>query len=707
MLLLAVLVLDDDVIAVELDDGAVVLGEEHVGRVARRLRLDAGADVRRLGLDQGHGLALHVGAHERAVGVVVLEERDERGGHRHDLLRRHVHQLDLFGRHRRDLGGRGEVDVALELELQVGQRARLRRTPGEHAVFDERAVGVQRRVGLGDDVLLLLVGGEVDDLALGDLAVLDDQPVRRLDEAELVDAGVRGQRADEADVGAFRRLDRAHAAVVREVHVADFEAGPLAGQTTRAERAEAAAMGEARQRVDLVHELRQLAGAEELLDGGNHRTDVDQRLRRDGLDVLRGHALFDDALHTRETDAHLVLDQLTDRANAAVGEVILVVEAVARRAIREMQQVTGRREDLAPAEHRLVRVGGVDLIGTEVEHLGELRDLGAELAVELVAADPGEVIAPALEEGVAEVRTRRLDRRRLARASALVDLDERFVLGRREVAVLLPLPLEEVEVTHEALEEPGRVLLVVAEGAQQHEQAEATLAGDAGAGGDVLARLLLDVELDPLTAVRVDRAGDELVLREVAETEALTWLEDDARATDELRHDDALGAVDHERALVGHHGEVTHEDGLLLDLAGGGVHEAGAHEDRRGEGHVLLLALLHRELRRRAQVFVRRVELQLELERLGEVLDRADVAEGLRQPLVQEPVERFPLDRDQIREGQRLVEIRERVPLPHSCARRQRALLPVDFRPDTVAARARSSHGTTFRTEDAERHGNR
>ena len=37
----------------------------------------------------------------------------------------------------------------------------------------KRAVGVERRVRLGDDVLLFLVGGEVHDL-VGDLAVLDD-----------------------------------------------------------------------------------------------------------------------------------------------------------------------------------------------------------------------------------------------------------------------------------------------------------------------------------------------------------------------------------------------------------------------------------------------------------------------------------------------------------------------------------------------------
>ena len=56
---------------------------------------------------------------------------------------------------------------------------------------------------------------------------------------------------------------------------------------------------------------------------------------------------------------------------------------------------------------------------------------------------------------------------------------------------------------------------------------EAALAGDAGAGGDVLARLGLDVELDPLTAVGVDGAGDDGL-------GVAAGLEDDAGAADEL-----------------------------------------------------------------------------------------------------------------------------------------------------------------------------
>ena len=45
-------------------------------------------------------------------------------------------------------------------------------------------------------------------------------------------------------------------------------------------------MGKAGQRVGLVHELGELGGAEELLDGGHDRADVDEALGRDLVDVL-------------------------------------------------------------------------------------------------------------------------------------------------------------------------------------------------------------------------------------------------------------------------------------------------------------------------------------------------------------------------------------------------------------------------------------
>ena len=132
-------------------------------------------------------------------------------------------------------------------------------------------------VGLGDDLVLLLGGVERLDHA-GHLAVLH-LPVRRLDEAELVHGRVAAERADQADVRPLRGLDRAHAPVVGGVDVAHLDGRALAGEAAGAERRQAAPVREAGQRVGLVHELRQLGGAEELLQRRDHRADVDDRLR--------------------------------------------------------------------------------------------------------------------------------------------------------------------------------------------------------------------------------------------------------------------------------------------------------------------------------------------------------------------------------------------------------------------------------------------
>ncbi len=270
--LLALLVLDDYVVAGDLGHLARALCEHDLPGVASRAGLDTGADVGRLGDEQRDGLLLHVGAHERPVGVVVLDEGDESRGDREDLLGRDVHQVNFRRRDVVDLaggavGGRGRTDA---------HAGTLRPATYEDPVADEVARGVERRGGLGDHVLLFLVRGVVDDL-VGDAAV-DDLAVGSLDEPVVVDPGIAGQVADQADVRPLRCLDRAHAAVVGRVHVSDLEPGALARQSARAEGRQAALVGEARQRVVLVHELRQLARAEELLDGGDDRTDVDQRL---------------------------------------------------------------------------------------------------------------------------------------------------------------------------------------------------------------------------------------------------------------------------------------------------------------------------------------------------------------------------------------------------------------------------------------------
>ena len=110
------------------------------------------------------------------------------------------------------------------------------------------------------------------------------------------------------------------------MHVAHLEAGPLASQTARAKRRETPLVGDLGQRVGLVHELRELRGAEELAHRGGRRLGVDQILRHDGVDIDRRHALLDRALHAQQADAVLVLHQFADRAHAAIAEMVDVVD---------------------------------------------------------------------------------------------------------------------------------------------------------------------------------------------------------------------------------------------------------------------------------------------------------------------------------------------------------------------------------------------
>ena len=228
-------------------------------------------------------------------------------------------------------------------------------------------------------------------------AVLDFA-VRRLDEAELVDARVRRQRRDQTDVRPFRRFDGADAAVVRWVHVTHFEAGALARQAAGAERREAALVRDLGERIGLIHELRQLAGAEELLDHRRHRLVVDELLRHQRFDVLQAHAFLDGALHAHQTDAILVLHQLADGAHAAVAEMIDVVDRAV--AVLQLDEVAHDLEDVLAAQRPLIE-----------------RGVEAQLVVELQAPDAREIVALGIEEQVVEERRGGFDRRRIARAA--------------------------------------------------------------------------------------------------------------------------------------------------------------------------------------------------------------------------------------------------------------------------------------------------
>ena len=127
-----------------------------------------------------------------------------------------------------------------------------------------------------------------------------------------------------------------------------------------------------------------------------------------------------------------------------------------------------------------------------------------------------------------------------------------------------------------------------AQGAQEDGAEELALAIDA----DVERVLLVVFELNPRAAVRNDLAEE---IGAVAGR-----LKEDAGRTMQLRNDDALGAVDDERAVLRHQRNVSEEDFLFLDVADRLVArlrilvvDGEAHGDleRRRVGHAALFAL--------------------------------------------------------------------------------------------------------------------
>ncbi len=377
---------DDDTGGVDLIDHAgAARGDSRAG-IAGDHAFHAGADERRLGMNERHRLPLHVGAHERAVGVVVLEERNERRRHRNKLLRRHVHEVHLVRRNELHVAGVSHDDE----------------------IVGEAALRIDRGIGLRDRVAPFLHRREIDHL-VGDAAVLH-LAIGRFDEAVFVDAREGRERIDQPDIRPFRRLDRTDAAVVRRVHVAHLEAGALTRKTARPERRQTPLVRDLRQRVGLVHELRELRGAEELAHGSGRRLGVDQILRHHRVDIDRRHALLDRALHPQQPDAVLVLHQLADRAHPAIAEVVDVVDLAL--AIAQIDQRADHREDVLLAQ----RAHGV--LGGKIEP-----------HVHLHAADRGKIIALGIEEQRVEHGLCGVDRRRLTGTHDAIDVEQR-VLAR-------------------------------------------------------------------------------------------------------------------------------------------------------------------------------------------------------------------------------------------------------------------------------------
>jgi hypothetical protein len=722
---------DDDPLGVDELDDAGPAADDDVARALGDQPLDARADEGGLRPDEGHGLALHVRAHQGPVGVVVLEERDEGGGQGDELFRGDVEVVDLLA---------GDV-------LEIAALA------GADEVVLEPAALVDRGVGLGDVVLLFLPRGQVeavgldgrqlpgllvlelvdglghlvllDDVAdlviarpgVEDLDEVDDPPVLdlavgRLDETVLVDPGETAERGDEADVRAFRRLDRADPAVVRGLDVADLEAGPFAAEAAGAEGREAALVRDLGQGVDLVHELGELGAAEEFLERGDDRLGVDEVLGHGRRQVRGdGHLLLDRPFHAGQADTEGVLDELADRPDPAVAEVVDVVdhplaEAEAEEVLEDLDVILGGQRlvlerrlqaeldvELEPADAgeivflgieeqaveevvgALLGVGlarpqlavdlaeGLGLVLTEVllerrapnepgpvvlgvEDLERLSPAGQEIEMDLLdgLVDPDLALDPDQAVGAEELLLQERDPRDAGGLERGQDLGGDLLLGRRQDLAALGvgdvvgrgLPdqavrdfPEQLPLLDDDLVEPVEELqdiLVRAEAQGPEEDAGQELLLTIESDPDQVLGIVL--EFDPGAAVR-DDLGDEEAL-------GLGLAEEHAGRALELADDDALDAVEDERALLGHERDVAEIDFLLLDVLeplglGRGVllpgHELDLEFERDGVG-VTLLDALHRGVLDLEPDAVAAVIAERDLDLAGRAAEGADFLLG-------------------------------------------------------------------------------
>ena len=104
------------------------------------------------------------------------------------------------------------------------------------------------------------------------------------------------------------------------VYVTNFESCAVTGKTAGTKRRKTTLMSKLGKGVGLVHELGQRRRTEEFLDCGHNRTDVNQGLRRHGVEILslKGHLFADYTLHTGKADTELVLEKFAYRANTTI-----------------------------------------------------------------------------------------------------------------------------------------------------------------------------------------------------------------------------------------------------------------------------------------------------------------------------------------------------------------------------------------------------
>ena len=339
-------------------------------------------------MEERHSLTHHVTTHEGTVRIIVIEEGDQRSGDGADLHRRHVDQVDVIGIHD------GEVRSVTALDLTIKERP---------IVTDIRGKLRHRHV-------LLRLGGVVPDAGVAEvyLAAIDLE-VRRGEEAHVAHLGVDTERGDQTDIRTLRGLDRTETTVVGIVDVSHLKPCTITADTAGTESRETTLMRDLRQRIGLVHKLRQRVGPKEGIDHAADRLRINQINRGEDLIVPHIHTLADRTGYASETDAKLLIELLADGADATIAQVVDIVDIGTT--ILQLHQIVDDGDDI--------------LIGQD---LRLLRDIDIQLVIDTVATDIAEVVPLVGEEEVIDHLLSRLLVHRVLAAELTIDMVDRLLL---------------------------------------------------------------------------------------------------------------------------------------------------------------------------------------------------------------------------------------------------------------------------------------
>src|SRR4051812_1299213 len=163
----------------------------------------------------------------------MLKERNERSTQTDDLVRRNVHVFHVASFEDREVAC----------------------LTGNDLLFHEISFVIKRGVRLRNLCSIFFFSAQVSELLHVHLAIAH-LPVRGFNETHFIDLRMHAKRGDKTDVRTFRCFNRTKTTVVRIVYVTHLKACTLPAQTTGTERRYTTLVGDLRQRVRLVEELR-------------------------------------------------------------------------------------------------------------------------------------------------------------------------------------------------------------------------------------------------------------------------------------------------------------------------------------------------------------------------------------------------------------------------------------------------------------------